>query len=217
MPVSRMPGDIAREEDSDLYIVRFQIAQDAFPVMVEQGEGQPVVVIMPIRKDVSCLGFRQVFTVTVDVRLPNLLELRQLLQLCEAKSCTHLAGFHVPTNTAIQKFEVVLNAIHAVTKSLRDVLRVVADATPVAVHECFLLQLGVIEHDDATHASGGDDVRGIERDHRDVRLFCVSDRVAGILKQPDSLRYACSQLFPINLAPRQVRQKDALGLRGDRC
>mmetsp|Transcript_3989 Transcript_3989/g.11137 ORF Transcript_3989/g.11137 Transcript_3989/m.11137 type:complete len:243 (+) Transcript_3989:407-1135(+) len=206
-----MSGNVASEEHADLNVVLFEKPQQSFSVRMEQRKSKPVELVVPLRQHVACPGFPQLLAVSMHVPLADRLELVQLCELCQAKGCRHLTSFHVVAQNAVEKLEVILDAVHRVGETFRRVLRVVAHASPVPELQRFHLQLRIVEHDNASHASRSDDVRCVERDNADVRFLSVRHRIAGILEQPNSWRCSRPEFLPINLAASKIRNEDALG------
>mmetsp|Transcript_106328 Transcript_106328/g.184822 ORF Transcript_106328/g.184822 Transcript_106328/m.184822 type:complete len:223 (+) Transcript_106328:448-1116(+) len=170
---------------------------------------------MPGWQHISGSSCTQRLHISADVAFADGLECVQLTQLRQPESCVHLTCFHVEALAAIQEFEVILNAIDLVGETLGNILRIVADSSPVSEHECFVPQCLIVEHHTTTKTSGCDDVGRIEGDYREVRLWRVRDRVAGILKEPDVSGHSPAKFSPIGLAANEVRQHDALCPRRD--
>merc|ERR1712014_405997 len=102
VPVGRMPSDVPGEEDTDLDFIVLEVAEDAFAVVVQQGERQPIILIMPRWEDVARPCLRQVLAIPRNVAPANGFETVKLLQLRQAECSVHLTRLHVVAYTSVE-------------------------------------------------------------------------------------------------------------------
>ena len=119
-------------------------------------------------------------------------------QLSQTKGGIHFATLHVVPNSTVQELVIVRYAIDVKLEACLYVLRVVADATPIAEH-CRTLQiLLIVKHDHATRATGRYQVRSIKACYGHVGLFGECDCVGRVFKENNRFAIdATSQLGPV--------------------